>query len=279
MKLQISILLIFLSFLTIAQEMNDHEKAIQNPADYIFHKIDFMDHKTQLSGTLITPKGDYNKVVIIAPGSGRDTRNCHYILAETLLKKGIAIYRYDDRGVGKSEGRYKKNVKINIRDLNHAFENLKKIDFLKSKKIGIIGHSIGGYAAINTYQKRLGVDFLILMSTPIEQDSKFFNHKIKVEDENHKMQVITYEQTYKTIDVPVLFITGSKDSIVNCENVRNLLYNLNKNIQVEIMEGLNHFLIKGDDSWIKNRDYNTLHGLYEIDQIALNNIIDWVVKI
>jgi len=127
-----------------AQEMNVYEKPIKNISSYNFEEIDFYDKKTKLSGTLISPKTDYDKIVIITPGTGADTRHSHYILTEKLLENGIAVYRYDDRGIGKSKGRYQRQVKINSRDLYYAFHNLKNIPALSLKKIGVIGHSMGG---------------------------------------------------------------------------------------------------------------------------------------
>ena len=148
-----------------SQEIFDFEKEINSLENYHSKEINFLDTKEsiKLSGTLITPKTNYSKIVIIAPGSGKDTRHSHYIMAEEFLKNGFAVYRYDDRGIGKSEGKYNRNIKQNISDLYYAFKHLRQIDSLSNKTIGILGHSNGGYASINAYQRGLKIDFLILI--------------------------------------------------------------------------------------------------------------------
>ena len=47
----------------------------------------YMFMKNLLKTPIITQKTNYDKIVIIAPGSGPDTRNSHYILTEELLEK------------------------------------------------------------------------------------------------------------------------------------------------------------------------------------------------
>jgi len=124
--------------------MNQYEKTIKLPEKYDFKDLSFTYQNLILEGTLVSPKMTYDKVIIIAPGSGKDTRNNHYILTEKLLEKGIAVFRYDDRGVGESGGKYKKNRNINIQDLEAAYNHLKNIKSLSDKRIGILGHSMGG---------------------------------------------------------------------------------------------------------------------------------------
>jgi len=191
------------------------------------------------------------------------------------LKKGIAVYRYDDRGIGKSEGKFRYNAYHNIEDLHNAFDNLRKIDSLSKKTIGILGHSIGGYAAtVIDYQKELNIDFLILMATPVERNGEWFIHKFKKPKKKVSDEII-----YKNILIPTLFIIGANDSRVNSTNSSRLLKKLgNKNIEINIVSGLNHFLIKGNDEWINTKDPNDLIGIYNIDKNALNKIISWTIN-
>jgi len=73
------ILLLFLSISMSAQERKVFEKKINNIDNYSFQEIDFFvtKKKIKLGGTLITPKTEYSKIVIIASGSGRNTRYSH----------------------------------------------------------------------------------------------------------------------------------------------------------------------------------------------------------
>lgn len=277
MKKAILILLILLSNKSIGQDFLVFEKKINNEENYTFQDIDFFDteENIKLSGTLISPKSDYSKIVIIAPGSGKDTRNSHYILTEEFLKNGIAVYRYDDRGFGKSEGKYNISINDNNNDLYYAFQNLRLNETLVQKKIGILGHSLGGYAALNVCANELSIDFLILMSTPVEKFGNFKKNKFEVKNQN-KIKVSS-EYVLNNIKVPLLFIAGSEDSLFNVKSTIKLLNNLNnKNIQTKIMDGMNHYLKIGNDDWQEKRQFNSL---YEINSEALKEIINWATNI
>lgn len=277
MKKAILILLILLSNKSIGQDFLVFEKKINNEENYTFQDIDFFDteENIKLRGTLISPKSDYSKIVIIAPGSGKDTRNSHYILTEEFLKNGIAVYRYDDRGFGKSEGKYNISINDNNNDLYYAFQNLRLNETLVQKKIGILGHSLGGYAALNACANELSIDFLILMSTPVEKFGNFKKNKFEVKNQN-KIKVSS-EYVLNNIKVPLLFIAGSEDSLFNVKSTIKLLNNLNnKNIQTKIMDGMNHYLKIGNDDWQEKRQFNSL---YEINSEALKEIINWATNI
>ena len=85
--------LLLIAPLCYAQTIFSHEREIENKDKYVFSEIDFYNQSDnlKLSGTLIAPKSNFEKVIIILPGSGKDTRNSHYKLSEEFLKKGIAV--------------------------------------------------------------------------------------------------------------------------------------------------------------------------------------------
>lgn len=273
MKKIIFIFIFSLSNILHCQIYSDFGKEVSNNKTYSLHDVNFMNSEDniKLYGTLIIPKKAYTKVVIIVPGSGPDSRNSHYVLAEELLNNGVAVYRYDERGIGQSEGKYK--FKEDNTDLFYALENLKKIDTISKKKIGIIGHSMGGYLAINTYLQRKDLDFLLLISTPIERDGKFKNLKFK----NNNNEKYTLENIFKNIETPTMYLAGNEDSFSDTYKTIVLLQEIkNKKIELKLMKGLNHFLKIGNDDWRKTGDYKLL---YEIDKNALNEIINWINKI
>ncbi|MGP1519999.1 MAG: alpha/beta hydrolase [Treponema sp.] len=118
-----------------------------------------------LFGTLTIPeKEDVKTICIIVPGSGPTDRdgnnqfglktNTYKLLAEALAENGIASFRYDKRGAGKSvvEGvdaiNIEKNMlfETNIKDLKSVINNLKGMN--KFEKIFLIGHSEGSLVSI-----------------------------------------------------------------------------------------------------------------------------------
>lgn len=272
-----AIILILLSYKSIGQDVLVLGKKISNESNYYFQDLDFYDteENIKLSGTLITPKFDYSKIIIIAPGSGKDTRDSHYILAEEFLKNGIAVYRYDDRGFGNSEGKYNISINDNNNDLYFAFQKLRSIETLQQKKIGILGHSLGGYAALNACANELSIDFLVLMSTPVEKFGSFKKNKFEVKNQNKTK--VSSEYVLKKINIPLLFIAGSEDTLFNVKSTSKLLNNLNNNnIQIKIIKGLNHYLKIGNDDWQIKRQFDSL---YEINDEALKEIINWTNNI
>lgn len=168
------ICLLFLSITCFSQNIPNHEREVANPEQYNLIEIEFEneEEKFTLSGTLITPKSDFEKVIVVVPGTGKDGRNSHFKLVDSLLQNNIAVYRYDERGVGKSGGNH-----INLyifseirkyNDLYFCISKLRKNDVLKGKQIGVIGHSEGGLASIEAFLQGAEIDFMIQWAKPIK---------------------------------------------------------------------------------------------------------------
>lgn len=160
----------------------EYEKEIDGIENYILEDFSFHNKKSNvlLSGSLIVPKEDYNKVVIIIPGSGRDKRNSHYKLTKTLLDKGVAVLRYDDRGIGESQGNYITTKIIDFaEDLMYASTYLK--ERLPSKKIGAIGHSLGAQIVLeaNSLLKKDKFDFIVILAGAVTSGKETSKHQAK----------------------------------------------------------------------------------------------------
>jgi fermentation-respiration switch protein FrsA (DUF1100 family) len=133
-----------------------------------------LDH-VKLAATLTLPKGagPFPAVVLIT-GSGQQDRNeallghqPFLVLADYLTRRGIAVLRADDRGMGgTAEG------SPNDTTENYALDALAGVEFLKTRKeinpkqIGLIGHSEGGMAAPIAAVKSADVAFIVLMAGP-----------------------------------------------------------------------------------------------------------------
>ena len=131
--------------------------------------------QVKLAATLTLPPGNgpFPAVVLIT-GSGPQDRNeallSHQpflVLADYLTRRGIAVLRADDRGVG---GTSKGGP--NDTTQNYADDALAGVEFLKTRKeidpkqIGLIGHSEGGVAAPMAAAKSSDVAFIVLMAGP-----------------------------------------------------------------------------------------------------------------
>ena len=110
----------------------------------------------KLAGTLTLPSGEKNlSVAILISGSGPQDRNEELlghkpflVLADYLTRNGIAVLRYDDRGVAESEGIHKDATSADFAtDVEAAVNYLKTRKDINKKQIGLIGHSEGGLIA------------------------------------------------------------------------------------------------------------------------------------
>lgn len=110
----------------------------------------------RLAGTLTLPDGEGPfPAAILLTGSGPQDRDESLmghkpfaVLADHLTRRGIAVLRYDDRGVGQSTGVYSEATSPDhASDANAAFAWLSGRPEIRAEAIGFIGHSEGGVTA------------------------------------------------------------------------------------------------------------------------------------
>lgn len=129
-----------------------------------------------LAGTLTLPraKGPFPAAVLIS-GSGQQDRDetveghrPFLVLADYLTRRGIAVLRFDDRGVGKSTGDPATATSADFAaDALAAVKYLQTRQEIDAKKIGLIGHSEGGLIAPMTAVRAPGeIAFLVLLAGP-----------------------------------------------------------------------------------------------------------------
>ncbi|MFN2335415.1 MAG: alpha/beta hydrolase family protein [Bacteroidales bacterium] len=144
-----------------------------------------------LAGTLTLPDGTgpFPAVVLIT-GSGQQDRDetifnhkPFKVLADHLTRNGIAVLRYDDRSVGGSKGSL-----TGATSLSFAGDAEAAVDFLLGRteidpaKIGLAGHSEGGFIAPIVASRRGTIAFVISLAGPgvtgydaiIQQNIDFF---------------------------------------------------------------------------------------------------------
>ncbi len=152
---------------------NSEELTIWNPQDSL-----------NLSGTLTLPtEGENFPRAILISGGGETERDQEYyghkpflVIADYLTRNGIAVFRYDDRGVGKSTGNHKNSTTLDFaRDTEFIVKYLKTHKLLNPEKIGLIGHSEGAMIAqIVSSTKENAISFVVLMAGPGEKCSKVY---------------------------------------------------------------------------------------------------------
>lgn len=129
----------------------------------------------KLSGTLGIPHGagPFPAVVLIA-GSGPMTRDedamghkVFLVLADALNRRGIAVLRYDKRGVGQSTGDFATaSFTDYVADAEAALAFLKSRPEIAAGRVGLIGHSEGGLVAPLIAARDPSPPFVVLMAAP-----------------------------------------------------------------------------------------------------------------
>ncbi|MFC2156378.1 alpha/beta hydrolase family protein [Acidobacteriota bacterium] len=127
-----------------------------------------------LTGTLTMPKegGGPFPAVILITGSGAQNRDEEImghrpflVLADYLTRRGIAVLRVDDRGVGGSTGDISESTSEDFAgDVLAGVKYLKGLPEIDQKKIGLCGHSEGGIIAPIAASRSKDVAFIVLMA-------------------------------------------------------------------------------------------------------------------
>ncbi|POY36090.1 alpha/beta hydrolase [Solitalea longa] len=147
------------------------------PFTYYTETISFTNAKDKvtLAGTFSRPQkeGKYPVVVLIS-GSGPQDRDENIsshkpflVIADYLTKQGFAVLRFDDRGFGKSTGSFANSSLYNFaEDVKAGITYLKSRNDVDAQRIGLIGHSEGGYIAPMIAAESKEIAFIVLLAGP-----------------------------------------------------------------------------------------------------------------
>ena len=171
-----------LSRKAIEKETIKRPQEPSKPYSYYSEDVTFQNPKANISlaGTLTLPKKEgVFPVVILITGSGPQNRDEELlghkpflVISDYLTKNGIAVLRYDDRGVGQSKGDFKTATTADFAtDVESAITYLKTRKEINKKQIGLVGHSEGGLIAPMVASKSKDVSFIVLLAgTGIQGD-------------------------------------------------------------------------------------------------------------
>ena len=87
------------------------------------------------------------------------------MLADYLTRRGIAVLRVDDRGVGDSTGDITLSTSQDFaQDVRSGIEYLKSLPEINARQIGLLGHSEGGIIAPMVAVEASDVAFIVLLA-------------------------------------------------------------------------------------------------------------------
>lgn len=129
-------------------------------------EVTFESHGVKLSGTLQVPSAEGKHPVLVwVHGSGeeaRDTASPYYF---GLLDRRYAVFAFDKRGVGKSQGTCcPLDFQLLADDVLAAVDALRSRDDIDDEAIGLIGLSQGGWIVPVAATKSDDVSFAVILS-------------------------------------------------------------------------------------------------------------------
>lgn len=145
-------------------------------AAYTEVDVTFENGDITLAGTLSLPEGEAPfPAVILVSGSGPSDRDESLsglmdmkpfeILADAIAQNGIAVLRYDDRGVGESTGEHSTATSADLAtDARAALDFLRQHEAIDPARVGLLGHSEGGLIVAQVAADNPDVAFVISMA-------------------------------------------------------------------------------------------------------------------
>jgi len=210
-------------------------------------KVTFQSEGCKISGILHLPDRDHPPCVIASHGllSNKDSEK--YIgLGNRMAAEGIAMLRFDFRGIGESEGSDEDNtISKKLEDLSSA------LDFMRSrpdmgKRIGLVGSSLGGFLSLIKASKDKGINAVVVWATPLHLDDL----GSKEQGEDYPLPPEAF-----FIDLPkhrlltvlpgvsnCLVIHGEKDELVEIEQAMGIFYQLSSPKEIHLIGGADHRL-------------------------------------
>ncbi len=145
------------------------------PYDEIQLDVDNAAAGIALACTLTEPRGKGPfAAVVLATGSGPQDRDeslmghkPFLVLSDAITRKGVAVLRCDDRGVGRSTGTF-----AGATTLDFTGDALAEVAALRARPeiarahVGVVGHSEGGTVAAVAAARSKEVAFIVLLAGP-----------------------------------------------------------------------------------------------------------------
>lgn len=210
-----------------------------------------------LKGWLVRqPKSKAKGTIIYLHGVG-DCRTAGVALARLLFRRGFNVLLYDSRAHGESGGRFCTYGYYEKHDVGTAISYLARRRDLRIGKVGLFGTSMGAAVAIQAaaidnriravvaeagftdlrtisvdYQKRIvKLPWHFLRNVAMSRSQKIANFKAR------EVSPVTDVQT---LSIPILFIHGTEDRLVNYEYSKTLYHYAKQPKELVLVPGANH---------------------------------------
>jgi dipeptidyl aminopeptidase/acylaminoacyl peptidase len=210
-------------------------------------KVFFKSEGHRISGILHLPDATKPPCVIASHGLLSSKNSEKYIaLGERISKEGIAMLRFDFRGIGESEGNEEDNtISKKVADLQAG------IDFIRSypdlgNRVGLLGSSLGGFLSLIKASGNKEIKAVVTWAAPIHLDDL----GTKRQEEDYPLPPDAFfEDLPKHRLVPVLamvshclVIHGEDDELVPLDQALGIFTHLRIPKELHVIGGADHRL-------------------------------------
>jgi fermentation-respiration switch protein FrsA (DUF1100 family) len=214
-------------------------------------RVFFNSEGYNIAGMLHLPDRENPPCVIASHGllSSKDSEK-YIALGHRMAEKGMAMLRFDFRGIGESEGDEEDNtVSKKLIDLGSAVQFIRSYFSLKTR-LGLVGSSLGGFLSLIQASKDQGIEATVIWATPLYLD-----------DLETKEQADDYPLPPKAFfeDLPnhqllpilpmvsnCLVIHGEEDELVPMEEAHQIFHHLSLPKELHLIGGADHRLTGPD---------------------------------
>jgi alpha-beta hydrolase superfamily lysophospholipase len=181
--------------------------------------------------------------VVFCPGFAGNKCGKHrlsVVLAEALVKMGIAVLRFDYRGCGDSEGDFRHiTIESKMNDVETCMQFLTQQSFIDTERLGLYGRSLGGLIAVLVAKHLKNIKNLVLWA-PVFYSEPWKKLWIAYQSSTNDMKQrsvlpsfvpnIHFLEQFFSVDleeelkhlqhVPLLHIQAGQDAIVSQEHAQ-----------------------------------------------------------
>ena len=251
-----------------------------------------------LAGTLTLPKGTPRIVALLIGGAGASDREYHTadgnaayrVFSDSLACVGVASFRFDEVGAGRSTGSYDKyaTTRTLANDVHDIVDWLAHVRALRGSGVVVVGHSEGGLIAGIVASENKSVAGAVLLAAPALRGDAIivYQSAYRIADGETPESVVDRERRrlargpwhqyfltldpmpfYARVNQPVLVLQGTEDwpvTPVQADSITAAVQrNGNPSVVCRKFIGLGHSLSS-----------NT--APYAFDPGALAMIVNWI---
>jgi alpha/beta superfamily hydrolase len=187
-------------------------------------RLSFLSGELLLEGVLGTPggAGPFPAAIVCHPHplhGGTMDNNVVCALSETLTQASFVSFRFNFRGVGRSQGEFGQGIGEQA-DVEAAISFISTPKEVDPQRIGLVGYSAGAGFALPVGFADARVKALAAVSPPLNM----FNFEF-----------------LKSCSKPKFLISGAKDDLISAEQFLEFCGNLAEPKECETIEGADHF--------------------------------------